>query len=701
MKKTKSKYEDQYLPADTVLIVNDDPDLKIIEVPLPKPPPLHEIDGYGLPAKEQKFRRPKLPDRVKDIDRDTKLSNENKYKKLFSDPIEYEEEIRWIQQQWERRINGYWVFINGKPTYIPGCLYFYCGFWTLDEGLPKYRDRDRKFFMFAEFVENDENCFGFIYPKFRREGATSKTACWNYEYISRNRRVNGGIQSMTEIHAESVFQKIIVPAWRKLPWFFKPVFEGSTNPKKELSFNAPAVKVTANNSGNDYVDSLESWLNFGSSEISVYDGSKLARYHGDEVGKTESVDIYRRHIVVARALSQGKKIVGKAIYTSTAGQIKKGKVTSSKMTGGKAFRKLCEKSDYHKRDKNGRTGTGLYMLFIPSYDGLDGFIDEYGNSMIEEAKTFLKNQVDQATLEEDWDTVSEIRRQFPLRYKDMFRTEGETENFNRQILEKRIAELEDWPAAVTTGNFEWVDPQTKLEVKWVPMKNGKFMASHLPPTELQNQFMFYEGIRIPLNVEKYSAGGDPYKFRETRSGKKSKGAGAVFWKRDFGEDPQGKDATEWKSHRFACTYLHRAKTKQEFGWDMVKMCVFFGCQMNTEINVSFLWDFFEEHGFAGYLYYYLDKKTGRFKKTPGANTGVADIEEIFREYQSYIEYHGHREHHIDILEQCLDIDDDMGDYDLFTAGGYALISANPRKGGIQQEIKSDSISLGEYFHELG
>ena len=133
---------------------------------------------------------------------------------------------------------------------------------------------------------------------------------------------------MTETHASDVFEKIIVPAWRRMPWFFKPTMEGTTNPKSGFSFNAPAVKITKSNAGSEEVDALESWLNFGSSDISVYDGSKLQRYHGDEIGKTENVDIVRRHIVVMRALTQGKRIIGKSIYTSTAGEIKRGKIPS-------------------------------------------------------------------------------------------------------------------------------------------------------------------------------------------------------------------------------------------------------------------------------------------------------------------------------------------------------------------------------------
>ena len=197
--------------------------------------------------------------------------------------------------------------------------YFYLTAWFLERGYPDYRDRDRKFFIFSEFCENDENCYGFIYPKHRREGATTKAACWNYEYVSRRKRVRGGIQSMTDNHAELVFQKHIVPSWRKLPFWFRPVFEGSTNPKSEMSFHAPAMKITRTNMGVDEMNDLESLIDFGASGEGVYDASKLQRYHGDEIGKSKNVNVYKRHLVVKQCLSEGIDIVGKAIYTSTAG----------------------------------------------------------------------------------------------------------------------------------------------------------------------------------------------------------------------------------------------------------------------------------------------------------------------------------------------------------------------------------------------
>jgi len=40
---------------------------------------------------------------------------------------------------------------------IDGWHYFYCEWWNIDAGLPKYRDRDRKFFLFARKIYTETN----------------------------------------------------------------------------------------------------------------------------------------------------------------------------------------------------------------------------------------------------------------------------------------------------------------------------------------------------------------------------------------------------------------------------------------------------------------------------------------------------------------------------------------------------------------
>jgi hypothetical protein len=69
---------------------------------------------------------------------------------------------------------------------------------------------------------------------------------------------------------------------------------------------------------------LNSFINYQSSEKYAYDGWKIHRYLGDEVGKTEIVNVYERHQVVKYCLRVGKNWIGKALYTTTVELLESG-----------------------------------------------------------------------------------------------------------------------------------------------------------------------------------------------------------------------------------------------------------------------------------------------------------------------------------------------------------------------------------------
>jgi hypothetical protein len=119
--------------------------------------------------------------------------------------------------------------------------------------------------------------------------------------------------------------------------------------------------------------------------------------------------------------------------------------------------------------------------------------------------------------------------------------------------------------------------------------------------------------------------------------------------------------------------------------------------MCPEINVPAIMDHFERRGYPGYLHYVLDKKTGKYKKNPGYNTGTEIREAIFRAYQQLVERHGHRIAHDDLLTQLQEIDDDMGDFDLFVAGGMCLIAAEDEQNFYKGEEEEDGDDVEDYF----
>lgn len=685
-RETGKKFYDEYLPPDKVLVVNnnpDDRDLKPIEIPLPVPDDVTKIDGYGEVGVHQYFKThaelyPKPYRRLMDLQKKCDTVDQC-VETIRNNPGEYVEEIEYIQREWEYRLNGYWFFNNKRPTFISGAHWLYLNHWYAGKGHPNYRSRDRKFFLFADFVEKDPKCCGFNYPKFRREGATSKTSCFLYNIISKEKAVHGGIQSKDDDSAKNVFHKHVVQSWKKMAFWFKPVQDGQSDPKSSLNFFAPS-RTTGAGSAANVKESLESWIDFGASTEGHYDGTKLRFHYGDESGKSSKINIYTRHNIVKPCVTEGNEFIGIIVNTSTVGDMESG--------GGDEFKKLCKQSDYHNRNDNGETITGLYNLFIPSYDGFSGkdpitgkyFINKYGESDEKSAKEYLLRRRKALLDSGDIDGYVEEVRQYPLTFAECFTKSSLQANFNTQIITDRLTEFQFGNDFKARGNFEWLNGKDS-EVIWMPdPKNGKFFASYLLPSQFANRKMMEGGVTVPGNRHRFVAGGDPFKYNDVKNNdKKSDGAGAVFMKYDPAIDNPNGDQKDWITDRFVCTYSNRPKTTDEYAEDMLKMCVYYGCEMFPEINVPLIWDHFRERGYKGYLYYQTDAKTGRYSSQPGANTGTKVQQMIYSAWYNHIERNGKREVHDELLIQCRDIEDDMGPFDLFVAGGYALMAASKQE----------------------
>lgn len=723
----------QYKTPDKYLWVNtDDKDLIPIRIELPNPPEYHNIDGFGLPPSEQMFLPPKMPKRLKELQKKHETIDEI-WEELQSNQEIYEEEIKFIKKQWYHRLNGYWFFNNGKPTYIDGWHYLYCSWWYIDVGIPKYRDRDRKFFIFARYIYTDKTTFseidakgnairsketgyfemknvgsrvhyGFNYPKHRREGATYKAECINYELISRTIGAWGGIQSMNDTQAKKCFLKHLVGPWKKLPFFFKPNYEGSTSPKTELSFSPPAKRLSSKGSLANSEIGLESMINYDNADPAAYDGDKLYFHHDDEVGKLKKgLSCWDRHLVVKECLVMGSEIVGFTIKTSTVGEMERG--------GGKMFKHQCEMSNYFVRTPNGQTRSGLATLFIPAHEGLQGFIDKYGMSIVDTptkeqasyigktigAKEYLLNRRKGYIDAGDYEGLSEEVRLYPTSFTECFRTAAKSSGFNMQKLETYIDELRFKKSNLPIeGNFRWINNVRDTRVEFIAMKGGKFKVSHQLNENESNRKYWDDVLESwrPGNTNWGVAGADPFKFNKTEGNRKSKGGGAVVRKGKI------KDGDFAMKRKFVCTYSNRTYDKYDYAEDMLMMCVYYGVSMFPEINVDLIWDYFEQRGYGAFLLYRVDPKNFMQNKTPGANTNDKIKQDIFGEYMNFIEYEADEETHIELLEEARDIEgpEDMTNYDLFSAGGYALLGTAEIYDTIE-EIDKEEVDYSKFVRK--
>ena len=658
--------------SPSILLFSDIEDMTPVEIVLPDPPNINKIANYNLPQVKQKFYRTELPKRF------SGLPNSDKQE--------------FINQEWKRRKHGYWFMNNGELIYITGLHYFFINWWKLNIGYPDYRNTHREFFLHWKKAEEDPTCFGLIEITKRQSGKTYKAGCMLYEYTSRSENVRCGMQSKTDDDAIKFFNKAIIQPWRKLPYFFQPVCDNTTNPKEKLSFFYPATRGKGSKVDGEMVmqSELESILDCQPALEISYDGQTLRRYVGDEEGKCLKSNVSDRWEKVKPCLETNGVILGKALHTSTVEEMEK--------QGGKNFYDIWDTSRFYKKDRDGKTVTalnsigrtesGLWQHFTPS--DRDYYFDEYGNPLIEKSRKKLEADIEQVKNKPS--KIMEIKRKYPLTIRDCFRKQSNDCNFNSLILENRIYDLKDNNPYVVRGNFEWHNNIPFTTVVWMPHEQGKFLCSHILKPHEANQYFTQAGMKMPSNTHRFCAGGDPFKYNETLGGRGSLGGGAVFMKRDIHIDKPDLDRKEWTTNRFCCTYANRPDT-QVYAEDMLKMCIYFGCEMNTEINVTLLWDYFRNNGYTGYLFYRIDKKTDAFARTPGQTTTLNIQEEIYQCYDYYIDYDGHREFHTELLQECLDIEQDMGKFDRFVAGGYALLANKKEVVTVQDQI----IHLEDFF----
>ncbi len=715
----------QYKDADKILIVNDnDPDLEPIELPLPKPPSLDEIEGFGLPAKDQYFRREQYPIKLKELEKKCSTIDDI-WNELSSRQRTFANEIEWIKLQLYREFNGYWLFVNGKPTYIPGYYYVYLNFWQLDMGLPDYRERDLKFYLFNEFIKKQNNFFGFIYPKHRREGATSKASQIHYFTILRLIKCHGGLQSKTDNDGIDTIQKHIIEPWKELPFFYKPEQDQGDNPKSKLNFVPLAQKGGLSKRGVKSAlltsrEGLQSSITSRSATPSAYDQTKLHFYHGDEWGKQKDNNVNKTWGFVSRCLGQdsGRGIHGHAIITTTVEEMEKG--------GGAAFEKLCKGSHYHtaKTNKAKRTKTGLAILFISGSEGRDSFTGRYGESVIgaptKEQLKYLRKQNPDLTYEEgvgsekymknleeqfldydDYDGYLDQKRKEPRQFSDCFIGATQDVGFNLKVIQDRITELKNEGDNLVRGDYVNITPgDISSKVVWIPNPNGCWLVSKvLPEAQTNLKVMNQDGVYQPQFSGRYTASADPYKNRAHQG--TSDGGGAVFMERDEAIDPIDTPIHRMSTYRFVCTYKARKDTSTKFAEDMLRMCIYWGAMMYPETEVPVIWDYFEDIGYGGYLKYGVGAD-GRVSAKPGFNSRGSK-QNLFDAMRNYTSVYSCNERHLEILEEVFNIKglDDMTHHDVFTAAGGALLGSRTtfKRMDNPNENQND-IDLDDYFDEF-
>lgn len=556
---------------------------------------------------EQYWERQQLPEEFEDW-----VEDERSKKEIDKTYFNFElEKLR--QREWHRRLYGVWVWIKGKPVYIPGFFYFFLNYWMLDEGYPVFRKSDWKKAVYWQWNVYNPKSFGMIEVTKRRGGKSVFAACVVVEYATRNLKAICNMQSKTDDDAKKLFDFHIVTPFQSLSPIWIPLYDTNkgTKPERKLSFYAASARGK-NATVTD--EQLKSEISFENSKPLALDGQKLKRLILDERGKVD-FDLIDAHLIVRKCLLDWRmNIVGKMIVTTTVEEIG----IESK------FFDLWQQS----ASVNGLTKSGLYSFFMPADEA--GDCDIYGDAFIEKNRQIIFDN--RANLEGDSKgLIAEIRKD-PLTEREAFMILNNNCHFDAMLLNQmyqdaKVVEKE----MIEYGNFYWKDGQPFTESLWMPCdkNNARWHRAKHFKVQNPNQLKWLGEAPIPDNTIQFISGTDPFQNDITEETINSKASSMVLNRFEDG----GND--DFFNMVFVCKYHFRQPMAALYHMDMALQCFHYGCKLLPEAKMDGgLRKFFIDNYLKAFLIYLPDK----------ANAGIDPNQDnkvlLVNCWEEYINTHG-------------------------------------------------------------
>lgn len=569
---------------------------KLRTVLLPSMPPEEEMVNYGLPKLQQKFVKRTVPKDIK-----------------FWDQKTIDE---YVDAEWHRRQNGYWILIKGNPYYITGAADVYFNFWTAQTGLvPSFRYGQLEFFWEWFDIERDNDCFGMLDIKCRRIGDTELAlfALWE-----RTTRYSDSDSGTIHVKKESAIKNLrrLIKGNSEMPFFYKPINEGTTDSKGgEIRFAIPGEAVTKKRIKEGYFErsddekGLRSSIYAEPSTTLAFDGVQLRCHYIDEAFKNpnEAKFNIREHwenIKKTMSLNNDELIVGKGFITSTIEEIDDGKALE-------AAQKMVDDSLDIKPD--GRSVTGLRVVFRGYHYGAK--TDEWGFPLVAEAKKRRDDNINYLREKKKYRELTHVYRKTPATLEEALSAIAGDCVLYPELCEERLRQLakgvdESGKAQKKLGEFGdliWKEGLFGSTVVWVPNPKGKWFITQHPAHP--NNKKFINGKPYPGNMHSHRLGVDPFDSRIVE-GKGSDGALYVKRLMNLREEPEeilldqnGTPINRWDmmTNTCVCDYSGREENPYDFYDHIYRTCVYYGVAAYPEMNKPGFEQWMEAKGLGYYV----------------------------------------------------------------------------------------------------
>jgi hypothetical protein len=515
--------------------------------------------------------------------------------------IEQERQRIWVTGVWVRKLGGVVVWVS--PWHY-GVLNYWQMFLDTEDGLKEYRDKDRRRWLHFATGYRHPLCFGQDYLKRRRDGASIDGGFFLWWSAARKRVQFSGMMSYDDDHGSRAFEQMVRNPFYELPEWLMPI-HSTSRASDHIAFNTPAERRTAKNPVIRKDESLKGWIRQIAPSEKGFDGNKMAALWFTEAGKLKKISVRKWLNVNKLTIKEGPRKVGFIFMETTCDEL---------ASGGQEFQKVFNSGE--KVFPDGSTENGMWSLFIPAFDGYQGFVDEEGESIIDYptdrqwaymqsighkerigAKEYQQRERDKLAGSPE-DLIEYIRKE-PWTKQEAFDSSNTECHFNLQNLSAmksaiiEVGEETLWQR----GNFRWMD-RDKTVVGWEKDDNaGRFQVAWFPPdNSLSNAVKRGSGGWEPMNRKLGVIGLDPFNnavIRDKRRGSMGGMTGYLYFdykaeneNRLFRErhhkDKEGYHPTPSVFLR----YVARPASMNIFYEDVLMACWFYGMPLANERQIN-------------------------------------------------------------------------------------------------------------------